>query len=425
MRSQIRTVLRIANRRRSEKNGKKRKKWWLAIPLVLILLAGGALIYAVAGGGGGEITVPDTTERTFEAAKEMLESAGLKVNPEPKQINSDEIAVDRVVKTDPAAATLVKKNKEVTIYLSSGGEKIQIDDVTGLTYDEAKERLVKQGVEEKNISRKEEYDDKVAEGKVVSQDPAAKTEIDVKEQTVTLVISKGVQPVEMSDYVGFTIAEARAELSSLGFTNITEESRYSADVPAGNVMEQTPRKGETAIPGKTAITLVVSKGTDSLVLEGLRNKTETEANNYLTQNGLVNGGTGEEYSESVEKGKVVRTEPEAGTTLKVGDSVKLILSLGKEPTASSEPQTTTFHVMVQTAYKGKDGAEESVILYLTDATKTNEAVDDFKLTPDLTHTSNLTITIEKGKTATISYNRSDGTNGIVQVKEGDTRIVIP
>lgn len=68
------------------------------------------------------------------------------------------------------------------------------------------------------------------------------------------------------------------------------------------------------------------------ILENIENYTKDDARIYLSNiNAEYIGNESYEYSSNIEKDKVIRTEPIAGTEIKKGDIVKVIYSKGPDP----------------------------------------------------------------------------------------------
>ncbi|MFC0360595.1 Stk1 family PASTA domain-containing Ser/Thr kinase [Enterococcus canintestini] len=401
-----------------EKPKKKKRKWWL-LPIFLFLLLCGGLAYAFFSGGRGEVTVPDVSEMTVAAAKEKLQQVGLKPGKVEK-IPSETVEADRVVKTDPAIGNVVKENSEITIYESIGKEKIEMKDVTDETYDDALRALKNLGFQESNISRKEEYSDDVAEGKIISQDPAEGEKVSPESQKVVLTVSRGVEPVNMVNYSGYTYNEAVNDLMEKGIkeSQIKKEETYSDTTPENQIIAQTPKEGAEAIPDKTQITLTVSLGTDKITLPDLAGKSDIDAKNTLKDYGLEYEAA-EEFSDSVAKDQVIRTDPGAGQTVKIGNTVKVIISKG--PDKSDEPQT--FKVNLTASYTGSDSENQQVKVYLTDENGTKKEVANFTLAPNDTHKEAIDVTVKKGESATFYFQRDDGNeNSLAVDKAGDIEV---
>ena len=385
------------------KKPKKKRKWWL-VPILLFVLLCGGLAYAFFSGGKSEVTVPDVSEMTVAAAKEKLQQVGLKPGKVEK-IPSETVEADRVVKTDPAIGNVVKEKTEITIYESIGQEKIDMKDVTEENYDDALRMLKNLGFQESNISRKDEYSDTVLEGKIISQDPTEGEKVSPESQKVVLTVSRGVKPVALIDYSGYTYNEAVNDLMEKGIkeAQIKKEETYSDTAPANQVIAQTPKDGQEAIPDKTQIILTVSLGTDKITLPDLAGKSDIEAKNTLKDYGL-DYEKAEEFSDTIAKDQVIRTEPGAGQTVKIGDTVKVILSKG--PDKSDAPET--FKVNLSASYTGNDSKNQQVKVFLTDANGTKKQVADFTLAPNDTHKEAIDVTVKKGESATFYFQRDNG-----------------
>ena len=145
-----------------------------------------------------------------------------------------------------------------------------------------------------------------------------------KEQTPT--------EYEVPYLVGMTIAEAEADERVKDIFEIEQiGQRASSEYAAGQIIEQSPERGKT-VKGNRVISVFVSTGART---ESMPNLINTERRNAALQLknldlSLVVDDTLEEYSESITAGYVIRTIPEAGTTLNEGDSVTLVVSKGSE-----------------------------------------------------------------------------------------------
>lgn len=90
------------------------------------------------------------------------------------------------------------------------------------------------------------------------------------------------------------------------------------------------------------------------------NMTIIDAENELKKNGFeVELETVKEESEKIEKGKVIKTDPQAGRTIKKGSSITLYESLGKE-TYTVEDYTGSNYIEIQTLLKSVYGLEVTV-----------------------------------------------------------------
>lgn len=109
--------------------------------------------------------------------------------------------------------------------------------------------------------------------------------------------------------------------------------------PRANV-GPTPTASPTATETPTEAPSEPAAPAQVTVPSGLNDKLEADATSALLQNGLVPAVTSE-YSDSVTKGRVIRTDPGGGTTLDTGSTVTLVISLGKKTVETPAPTPTS------------------------------------------------------------------------------------
>lgn len=209
-------------------------------------------------------------------------------------------------------------------------QEVEVEDVTDLPFDEAKERLMHLRLHV-NDPPEETYSDEVEEGHVIRQIPTAGSK--VKEgSTVELTVSLGKEEVEMPSVVNLTEPNGLRMLSNLNIPeeNITIERDFHAEIPAGHIVSQSPLPGELIIPDETEVTLVISQGLQTFEMPDLKGLTAAEAESQLNRNHLVLNKVEEEHSNRPE-GEVIRQFPvEPGQQVEAGTPITLFVSLGPE-----------------------------------------------------------------------------------------------
>ena len=175
------------------------------------------------------------------------------------------------------------------------------------------------------------------EGLVFQQTPAPNERVE-KGSTVTLLVSRGTAGVEVPDVVGESETEARRLLEDAGFSVVVTE-QASRDQPDGTVLTQDPQAGQTA-PEGSPVTIVVSSGTPIGQVPEVTNLPEADAEARLEAEGFEVDVTREE-SADVARGRVIRTNPEAGTEAELGSTVTMVVSTGPpEPETRNVPDVT-------------------------------------------------------------------------------------
>ncbi|TQK70649.1 MULTISPECIES: Stk1 family PASTA domain-containing Ser/Thr kinase [unclassified Nocardioides] len=133
--------------------------------------------------------------------------------------------------------------------------------------------------------------------------------------------------------IGLEQAAAAAKLDKAGLGAEVKEV-YSESVAKGVVVSTDPRPGARILPDGE-VTLTVSRGKERYDVPDLTGKTVAEAEAALAEVKFVPAQPVEEWSETVEAGRVIRSTPAFGTPeaqrLPVGTSVTLVVSKGRKP----------------------------------------------------------------------------------------------
>ena len=93
-----------------------------------------------------DIEIIDVSDMTVVAAEKELEKLGFIVNSEVKEKASDKIIEGNVISTEPAIGRTVKEGTKITLVVSKGTEKIEIEDYTNKDIDSVKYILEKAGI---------------------------------------------------------------------------------------------------------------------------------------------------------------------------------------------------------------------------------------------------------------------------------------
>lgn len=133
---------------------------------------------------------------------------------------------------------------------------------------------------------------------------------------------------EVPNLEGLSQEAAESALTEAGFKfEWLEEGRYSANIDSGKVLVQMPVAGRIAKLGRT-VKLTRSMGLRQVEIPDLRGKSQKQASISLTRAGLVQGAIVKGAHQSIPRGVVIRTIPMAGEKVRVGDTVKVVISAG-------------------------------------------------------------------------------------------------
>jgi serine/threonine-protein kinase len=300
----------------------KRSRWFLAVLILLLLILAGLLFLLVrnfADDGGDDptlVTVPNVVGQPADQAQAALEAEGFRVT---RASEASDRPVDEVIDQNPRADEQAEEGSEVTITLSAGPETAAVPDVTGLTVDEASQRILEAGF----VTRQQaEQNADVEEGLVIRTDPGAGAEAALG-STVTIFASSGPNTIPIPDVRGQSENDARNTLSGAGFTgNIQARQEASNDVEEGRVIGTDPGAGQQA-PANAAITLIVSSGQGQVGVPDVVGRTEDNARALLQ--GFDVQTTDEDTSDPNQDGRVLSQNPPANSQVDEGSTITLVI----------------------------------------------------------------------------------------------------
>ena len=146
----------------------------------------------------------------------------------------------------------------------------------------------------------------------------------------TMGIVELVNPkdVQIPDLVNKTQDEAEQIVKDLKLKLVVKSEDYNENVEEGKIISQDPAYQENyTVKEHSEISVVISKGTETVEVPDVVGKTREEAEKLLKDAGLVAEIT-EENDEKVEAGIVLSQDIEDGETVNKGSTVKLVVSKG-------------------------------------------------------------------------------------------------
>ena len=242
-----------------EPPGSSRKAWvgaLLAILVMALLAAGAYLVVTMLTDDGGPelVTVPNVVGDPYEEAKRTLEDAGFTVNDEDVIFErTDEDEPGTVLAQDPRARTQQDEGTPVILTVAREIRKVQVPPLDGLTLEAAEATLKNVGLKLGNVT--EEAHQSVPEGRIISQNPEAITEVE-RGTPVDVVVSSGPSIVIVPPVTCRSVASATAELENLGLqVQVGSDSPPNLDCPNNPdlVAQQEPAPGTQAQPGSVVV----------------------------------------------------------------------------------------------------------------------------------------------------------------------------
>lgn len=189
-----------------------------------------------------------------------------------------------------------------------------------------------------NFGRKSAKTKKTQTEIVVSKETEDSTEVQTEAAT------QAAQQVTVPQITGLSEADAQRMLESFGLKGVSSGTTSSTQYSAGQVCSQKPAQGELVSRGDT-VTYQIVQEDENIVLDDLTNYEKSMAQAFLLTKGLQCSLDESKYSDTIDAGHVISTSPEAGTTLKPGDTVTLYISQGAEPSQDPADYVTLWSVV--------------------------------------------------------------------------------
>jgi beta-lactam-binding protein with PASTA domain len=351
--------------------------WWLWLLLLLLLVIGGLLAWWLLTRGDDKSTVPNVIGLRSAVAVQRIHDKDLDVTTITGQSKRPP---DVVFAQRPGAGTQLGHGQTVVISISSG--RLAVPNVTALPLQQAQQRLTSAGFasEIKRVASTR------PKGIVLEQSPVAGVTA-VSGTTVTLTVSSGAKPAVVPQVVGQSQGSAVNALTGAGLKPVLQN--VASAKPSGTVVAQKPKAG-TEVDKGSKVTLNISTGTGPVTTTAATTTTtrgatttaanvrvprvvdlaETPALRRLNTLGLLPTVVFQRSTQPA--GRVLSQSPAAGSSLRRGSRVRVVVSTGPNlqpatsvPNVTGEDQATAadnlrsagFRVLVlnrPTANQGQD-----------------------------------------------------------------------
>ena len=181
-------------------------------------------------------------------------------NIQVREGNDPDLQPGEIMKQDPAAGIMVKKDADVELLVNGGVGQVEVPDVVTdhMTLEEAQQAIEDAGLHSQveNVA-----DDEVEEGRVISTNPEPGTMVD-SGSTVTLRVSTGPaeEMVTVPDgLVGDTLANVSAKLEEAGLVVGNVNRDDTSTLTVDTVISLSPNEGSEISKGST-VDITVSSG---------------------------------------------------------------------------------------------------------------------------------------------------------------------
>ena len=299
-----------------------------ALFTAVVLLAAGVFIYrTIDRGSTTALTIPDVTNRTQAEASQLLLDMGL--TPIPNAVINDAVDDDIVYAQDPPATAAGHQGDVVTITYNPARQLQTVPPIQGLSVENATKILAPLGFQ--LVILEVRNDPLVPLNQIITQEPLANEQVR-SGSAVSVVVSGGTGGNNIPNIEGQVSSAAEQLLKSSPYNFIVRITvEPSATVEQGRAIRTDPAIG-TPLPAGSAISLIVSSGSPTVIVPDVTGKSEGEAQIAINAAGLI---TEIKYQNvpvgDANDNRVISQSREAQSAVAPGSTVILVIGQSTTP----------------------------------------------------------------------------------------------
>lgn len=225
------------------------------------------------------------------------------------------------------------------LVLLFGKRDVVVPDLAGMSQSEATSALADHDLKVGELVY--ENSTAIAKDLVIRSIPGKSSSVKADSQ-VRLVLSKGAKTYRISDYADLEYNEVKEKLTKAGLT-VKRKSKSSDSIAAGRIIKQSIASGKRVVAKETTITLTVSSGEPTFALRDLTSYSKKSVQDYAEDKDIKVNFV-EAYSESVDSGSVISTDPTAGTMITTGTTITVTMSKGADPAQAERSFSKTIAI---------------------------------------------------------------------------------
>jgi serine/threonine-protein kinase len=235
------------------------------------------------------------------------------------------------------ASKRVRRNRKVAIILAIAlgiggwytlvgpGSRVVVPSVVGGTYEQALSTLTPLGLT--TVILEKRFDEDIAKGAIIETSPPGGGRVESGGQ-VKLIVSKGPERYIIPPVAGLTPEAATNALEKFPLIVGANTEVFNKEIPKGFVISASPVSG-TEVKRDTPVSLVISKGVETVALVSYSGKSGEQALNELNDLGF-NVESTYAFNERVLSGVVISQTPTGVDVAPKGSTVVLVISKGSQ-----------------------------------------------------------------------------------------------
>ncbi len=234
------------------------------------------------------------------------------------------------------AALLLITGVSGSLIIVSGSELFGSKTITALDFSSLTEAEITEWYESNfstlnGLNFYQVYDEDIAEGKVISQEPQA-GEIVTLDTGLTITLSLGQDPdaeFELPDFVGegYTLEMIEEWFSANGFTNVSYEYVTDSEVEAYTVVSVN-KSGTVKRSDEILVSISIGDDLEEVEVPDFTSMTVSEIKSWASAN-LISVEFSYVFSSTYDQGTIISQSVDAGETVSTGTSITIKVSNGK------------------------------------------------------------------------------------------------
>ncbi|CAB4782102.1 unannotated protein [freshwater metagenome] len=235
------------------------------------------------------------------------------------------------------ASKRVRRNRKVAFILAVAlgvggwwtlvgpGSRVVVPSIVGGTLEDATSTLTPLGLT--TLISENRFDEEIPKGAIIESIPPGGGRVEAGGQ-VKLIVSKGPERYLIPPVAGLTPEAAKAAIEKFPLSLGANTEVFSKLVPKGFVITSSPEPG-TKVKRDAIISLVISKGLETVALTSYAGKSGEQALNELTDLGF-NVESTYAFDEKILSGAVIKQEPSGVAEAPKGSTITLVISKGSQ-----------------------------------------------------------------------------------------------
>lgn len=234
-----------------------------------------------------------------------------------------------------------------------------VDDFSGKTKEEVMEWVEENSISVSNLVLTYDYDEEIKKDYVISQSLEEGTAMHSSDILV-VDISKGGDPettFELPDFSGKTEEEVKSWFTKKQFTSVSYNYEQNDEKKSGDFISMSVEAGTTVKRSENITVTICDNNETEVTVPDLQSYSLDDISAWASKHNIsINFEY--QYSEDVEKGKMISISTNAGDKITSGSSITVVVSNGKQ-SEESDANTTSVNNFHETTNQGDTGSSQS------------------------------------------------------------------